>query len=174
MAQEFALAIELADGRTIVAQPGPEDQGRLANVTLSGQTTVQLGENLADTEGHQSSNELAVDVEGHVMTLRLPNSADAAALRRLLLAGTLTATVVAASAAAALQGSTNSPAPAAVPAQQVVSAPAVDLAMQREQRLAEVEAVPANAAGTSGAQDAPNSDVPDSRETRSGPLEFDR
>ena len=174
MGTEFALAIELADGRTVVAQPGPEDQGRLANMGLARQTTVQLDENVADTEGHHSSDVIAVDVEGHAMTLRLPNSGDAAAVRRLLLAGTLTATVVAASAAAALQGSANTPAPAAVPAQQAVTAPANNLAVQREQRLAEVEAVPANASGTSATQDAPISDIPDTRETRSGPLEFDR
>ena len=47
-----------------------------------------------DTEGHAlAADEIFVDVEGHAMTLRLPHAADAAALKRALAVGALTATV---------------------------------------------------------------------------------
>lgn len=173
MAQELALAIELADGRTIVGQPGPEDQDRLANAT-SGPLTIQLGDSGSDTEGHQASNELLLDVEGHAMTLRLPTSADAATIRSALVAGTLTATVVAAAAFAALQGQANQPVPAALPAQNTVTAPNIDLATQREQRLAKSETVPAAGSGSFGTSDTSSNAGPETRESRSGPLEFDR
>ena len=173
MAQGLALAIELADGRTIVGLPGPEDQDRLAAAT-SGPLTIQLGETSSDTEGHQASDELMLDVEGHAMTLRLPTSADAAAIRSALVAGTLTATVVAAAAFTAMQGQANQPVPAAVPVTESVSAPNIDLAIRREQRLAEGEAVPAAGSGSLGTSDTSNSGGSESRESRSGPLEFDR
>jgi hypothetical protein len=87
---EFQISLE---GRTIVAQPRPEDQATLDELLGSGKD-VTLGQADGDTEGHTlAANEITVDVEGHAMTLRLPHAGDAAALKRALAVGTLTATV---------------------------------------------------------------------------------
>jgi hypothetical protein len=87
---EFQISLE---GRTIVAQPRPEDQDTLDELLGSGKD-VTLGQADGDTEGHTlAANEITVDVEGHAMTLRLPHAGDAAALKRALAVGTLTATV---------------------------------------------------------------------------------
>lgn len=105
MAQEFggALAITLNDGRKIVATPRPEDQGRLAELA-DGPFAIRPDQSGSDTYGHGISDELTVDVEGHAMTLRLPTPADAEALRKALMVGVVTATIVAAGAIAAMQG----------------------------------------------------------------------
>lgn len=92
MAQsETELRINV-NGRTIVAQPRPEDQGRLAQL-LGDAESITIQQFDGDTEGHLLADEITVDVEGHAMTLRLPNAGDAAALRRILAVGTLTATI---------------------------------------------------------------------------------
>lgn len=80
------------DGRTIAAQPRPEDQSTLDELLRSG-ARVTVTQSDADTEGHAlAGDEISVDVEGHAMTLRLPNTTDAQALRRALAVGALTAT----------------------------------------------------------------------------------
>src|SRR3954452_11564053 len=79
------------DGRTIAAQPRPEDQSTLDELLRRG-ANVTVAQTDADTEGHALGDEISVDVEGHAMTLRLPNTADAQALRRALAVGALTAT----------------------------------------------------------------------------------
>jgi len=84
------------DGRTIAAQPRPEDQSTLDELLRSG-AKVTVTQSDADTEGHGrlhaiDDDEISVDVEGHAMTLRLPNTTDAQALRRALAVGALTAT----------------------------------------------------------------------------------
>jgi hypothetical protein len=90
MDSQFAITI---DGRTIVAQPRPEDQATLDELLRRGQN-ISLRAPSDDTEGHLlASDEISVDVEGHAMTLRLPNATDAAALRRALAVGALTASV---------------------------------------------------------------------------------
>jgi hypothetical protein len=87
---EFQISLE---GRTVVAQPRPEDQASLDELLGSGRD-VTIGQSDADTEGHAlAADEITVDVEGHAMTLRLPHAGDAAALRRALAVGTLTASV---------------------------------------------------------------------------------
>lgn len=99
---DIAFAITLDDGRTIIAQPGP-DSGYSASAALGDELTLRPTDGGPDTAGHASSADVYVDVEGHAMTLRLPNTADAAALRRALVAGMVTATIVAAGAVAAMQ-----------------------------------------------------------------------
>lgn len=99
------------DGRTIVAQPHPEDQATLAELIGRG-ASFTLQQSDADTEGHALANEIAVDVEGHAMTLRLPTAGDAAAIRRALAVGAVTATLVigGAFAASTIHPQTQSPA----------------------------------------------------------------
>ena len=81
------------DGRTIAAKPRPEDQSTLDELLRRG-ADVMVSQSDKDTEGHGlAGDEIEVDVEGHAMTLRLPTTADAAALRRALAIGALTATV---------------------------------------------------------------------------------
>jgi hypothetical protein len=112
------------DGRTIVALPRPEDQGRLQQLAGDSATiTIQQADR--DTEGHLLGDEIEIDVEGHAMTLRLPNAGDAAAIRRVLAVGTLTATVAVAGvfAASTVQPQTQ-PVPISVPRAPAVPAPA--------------------------------------------------
>jgi hypothetical protein len=90
MDTQFEITV---DGRTIVAQPRPEDQASLDELLRRGES-FQLNLPEGDTEGHAlAADEIFVDVEGHAMTLRLPHAADAAALKRALAVGALTATV---------------------------------------------------------------------------------
>jgi hypothetical protein len=98
------ISIQLEDGRTIVARPRPEDQEFLDGYR---DRDIELSAGEGDTTGHviAATDDLTVDVEGHAMTLRLPTPADAEALRRALAVGIVSATVVAAGAIAALQGS---------------------------------------------------------------------
>jgi hypothetical protein len=100
---EQLLEIRLDDGRAIIAQPRPEDQDYLRQ---SGrEVTLELGSPDFDTAAHGMTSDLTIDVEGHAMTLRLPTPADAEALRRMLMVGAISATIVAAGAIASLQGS---------------------------------------------------------------------
>jgi hypothetical protein len=81
------------DGRLIVARPRPEDKDALAQLLGSGQN-IKVKAASGDTEGHVlASSDIAVDVEGHAMILRLPNSGDAETIRRALGVAALTATV---------------------------------------------------------------------------------
>lgn len=119
--QDSELRINV-DGRTVTARLRPEDQATLAELLGTGANiTVQPSD--ADTEGHVLADEIAVDVEGHAMTLRLPNAGDAAAIRRALAVGAVTATIVigGAFAASTVHPQTQSPTlnvPRAVPAAQ--------------------------------------------------------
>jgi hypothetical protein len=119
-----------------VATPKPEDQERLSGIDREIVFLTASGD--YDTSGHAISDELELDVEGHAITLRLPTPADADALRKALLIGAVSATIVAAGAIASLQGS---PAPitsqAQAPAAPIaVPAPGPDMAAQREDRMA--------------------------------------
>ncbi len=96
------LEIRLDDGRAIIAQPRPEDQDYLRQAGR--EVTLELGPSEFDTSAHGLTSDLTIDVEGHAMTLRLPTPADAEALRRMLIVGAMSATIVAAGAIAALQG----------------------------------------------------------------------
>ena len=114
--REKALAIQLDDGRVVVATPKPEDQERLAK--LDKEIVFLTVRDGYDVAGHGYGDLLELDVEGHAITLRLPSPSDAEAVRRALAVGAVTATIVAAGAIAALQG-TQAPAmplPAAPPA----------------------------------------------------------
>ncbi len=130
------LLIQL-DDRTIVARPRPQDDDRLAGLMAAGRETFSIQPSDLDTEGHATLDEIAVDVEGHAITLRLPNSTDAAALRRALAVAAVSATIVAAGAAASLQGTPAAPAAPAAPAQVTAPRERVDPAVLNEQKLAE-------------------------------------
>lgn len=154
MSQKAAnsLAIQLADGRTIIATPGPEDQDRLAQF---GNGPIILSAAEADTSGHAYSSEVSLDVEGHAVTLRLPTPADADALRKALAVGVVTATLVAAGAIAAMQQTPSTP--AAPAAQNIISrpaapAPAEDFQTRREREIDRLLEAPA---GGPPAVDAP-------------------
>lgn len=169
MDQMTELVIRL-DERTIIAHLGPEDETRLRALIASGKTDLSIEPSNLDTEGHGLSNEIAVDVEGHALTLRLPNAADAAAVRKALAVGALTAAVAVGGIAAA-----NMAQPASAPAapntvQAPQAAPAPDTATFREQRLQET----LNSPFTSGAAPADTGAAAPSEKGDSGrgPLEF--
>src|SRR3990172_7270021 len=88
---------------------GGEDQSQLAEL-FGERPQIQLRETEGDLEGHAISAEVLVEVEGHAMTLRLPNAADAAALRRALAVGAVTATLVGAGLIASLKSPVQAPA----------------------------------------------------------------
>lgn len=171
MEQTAELVIRL-DERTLIARMTAEDEQRLREFIASGQTDLRIEPSSLDTEGHMASDEVAVDVEGHALTLRLPTPADAAALRKALAVGTLTAAVAIGGVAAALNQNDTSAAPAAPindPAPAV--APAPDPALFREQRLQETMDSPYTSGDAPADQGtAPSSQTGDS--DRSGPLEF--
>ena len=96
-----AFALSIGDSQTIYATLDPQDQGQLTE--LFGDGPVQIREAEGDVEGHALSSDVLVDVEGHAIALRLPTPADAAALRKALTVGAVTATLVAAGAIASLQ-----------------------------------------------------------------------
>jgi hypothetical protein len=124
--RDRALAIQLDDGRVVVATPKPEDQDRLAKLDKDIVFLTAAGN--YDTSGHGYGDLVELDVEGHAITLRLPTPADAEAVRKALALGAVTATIVAAGAIAALQGPQVPP--QAVP-QAAPAAPAVDIAPSR-------------------------------------------
>ncbi len=124
------------EGRTIVALPRPEDQGQLEGLAIDG-SSLSVSQSTVDTEGHSLNDEIAVDVEGHAMTLRLPNSGDAVAVRRALAAGALTASFVIGVGVASTFNQMDAPA-AAIPAAAPV--PVTQLDVLREERLAPIEA----------------------------------
>lgn len=126
------------NNRTIVAHPLPQDDDQLAGLMAAGRDSLSIQASDLDTEGHATLNEIAVDVEGHSITLRLPSTEDAAALRRALAVAAVSATIVVVGAAASLQGGAReAPAAPAAPAQVISPQERVDPAVLREQRLAE-------------------------------------
>ena len=136
--EQLQLAIPLADGNALRAQFRPEDERRLADI-LRDRSSIELAPNDDDLEGHLSSDDVVVDVEGHAISIRLPNGADAAALRRALAVGAVTATIVGAGAIAALQPSANAPATVEQPpAVSIVrEAPAQAVRAQRDETVRE-------------------------------------
>ena len=98
---ERGLAITIGDTQTVYATPGPQDQDQLAEL-FGDSPTIELRVAEGDVEGHALSADVLVDVEGHAIALRLPTPADAAALRKALMVGAVTATLVAAGAIASL------------------------------------------------------------------------
>ena len=135
----LTVEIQLEDGRTIVATPRPEDQDLLRawqdqNVSLTDSPDD------SDTSGHKigGTPDITLDVEGHAMTLRLPNSVDVETLKKALAVGAVSATIVAAGAVAALQNPASDTAVPIAPAAPI-TAPAQDVgvAQFREERLAE-------------------------------------
>lgn len=173
--QTGALAIRLDDGATIVAQPRPEDERRLADLLKGRDRKVSLRASDFDTEGHMRYSEVIVDVEGHAFTLRVPSATDAAELRKRLLLGTVAATLAVAGAGAAIIGAdaiNKSAAPQAVsPA--AAPAPLEDLSIRRENRLAPYESVGGPAAGGVPAGN-PGPSGPEFDKARGGPTEVDR
>ena len=129
--EQLQLAIALPDGQTLRAEPRPEDERRLADI-LGDRATIELASNDADDiEGHSIADEVLLDVEGHAIAIRLPNGADAKALRRALAVGAVTATIVGAGAIAALQQPAATPASVQVPAaENVLQVPAPALRAQ--------------------------------------------
>ena len=117
--RDKALAIQLDDGRVVVATPKPEDQERLRRIDQDIVLLTVSGD--FDTYGHAYGDEIELDVEGHAITLRLPTPGDAEAVRKALALGAVTATIVAAGAIAAL----NNQAPAAPQPMAPAQAPAV-------------------------------------------------
>jgi hypothetical protein len=109
------------EGRTYVAEPRPEDQQTLEQLLSRGED-ITISQTDGDTEGHVlAADEISLDVEGHAMTLRLPAAGDAAALRRALAVGTLTATVAIGGFVAGTQVGTHA-APLSAPAATTISA----------------------------------------------------
>ena len=146
--EKLGLEISLADGQTLHAQPRPADARQLADL-LSDRPTVQFAASDGDVEGHTISTDVFVDVEGHAIALRLPTATDAAALRRALAVGALTATVVGAGVIAGLQAppQTRTPAAQAPAAERVQQIPAQAMRAQRDETLRQqnLQVVPADA-----------------------------
>lgn len=137
-----SYAIQLDDGRIVIGTPGPEDQGLLGG--RGDNEIVLITELEADTSGHGYPTDVTVDVEGHAMTLRLPSSADAEALRKALAIGAVTATLVAAGAISAMQGNPAAPAiPQTVVQPHTGPAPAADFQVRREQAVDKMLEAPA-------------------------------
>lgn len=127
-----SLAIRLEDQTEIIwARPRPEDERLLAQLVGGGPIEVSLHSRDDDTEGHGPSTDVTLDVEGNAMTIRLPTAADAAALRKALAVGAVTATIVAAGAIAAMQGAT-APATQTLTIPQAGPAPALTRAQPSE------------------------------------------
>src|SRR5215203_3044075 len=100
--EKLGLTITAADGLTVFAELRPEDQREFIEL-LGERSTIEFAPSQDDLEGHAISDDVFVDVEGHALALRLPRPADAAALRRALAVGAVTATIVGAGAIAGLQ-----------------------------------------------------------------------
>jgi hypothetical protein len=100
---ERALAISIGDGQTIYAEPRADSADKLAEL-FGTSSTIELTATGDDLEGHAfAAGDVTVDVQGHALTLHVPNGSDAAALRRALAVGVVTATLVGAGAIASLQ-----------------------------------------------------------------------
>ena len=146
----LTIEITLADGRTILATPLPEDQDLFWSW---GDRQVALTENPddSDTSGHElgATTDIGLDVEGHAMTLRLPNTTDVDALKKALAVGAVSATIIAAGAIAAMQGSQAAPAiPTTVQRVPIegtipVNHPRADFQLRHEQRSDQMLEAPA-------------------------------
>ena len=88
----YELFIVLADGRTVVGAVagGEEWLSGVADRSFEVRRDTSW-----TTVGHAQPTFVPIDVEGHVIVLRLPTAADAEALRRALAIGALTATLAA-------------------------------------------------------------------------------
>jgi len=139
------IQITIASGETLFGELRPEDERRLAEL-LGDRSTIQLAPSQDDLEGHAMSDDIVVDVEGHAMAIRLPRPADAAALRRALAVGAVTATLVGAGAIAGLRPAAQTTPAVEIPAaqQQVRTVPAAALRAQRNEMTREqsLNAVP--------------------------------
>jgi hypothetical protein len=139
----IGLQLEGMD-ETLWVLPGPEDDGRLADLLRREAVTISLAEE--DVAGHAQSADVIVDVEGHAMTLHMPTIADAASFRRGLAVGVVTATIVVSGAAAAIQGIAPiavQQAPAALQrAPHVIAAPEARVAPAAQQRAPHIVAAP--------------------------------
>jgi hypothetical protein len=160
---EKALAIQLDDGRVVIATPKPEDKDRLGRFD---QDIVLLTASADfDTAGHGYSDEIELDVEGHAITLRLPTPADAEAVRKALAIGAVTATIVAAGAIAAMQGAQAPAAPQVMAPPAAVQQPAAGPHARPEFRERREQAI-------DKMLEAPAGDIPvvdDPTTTRGGP-----
>ena len=147
--ETLGLTIATIDGQTLYAEPRPEDRGQLAEL-LGDRSSIEFAASDDDVEGHAISGDIVVDVEGHAMVLRLPRPADAAALRRALAIGAVTATIVGAGAIAGLHPPVQTPTAIEQPAvrQQIQQVPGPALRAQRDQMAREqtLQAVPLDVA----------------------------
>ncbi|MEP7159123.1 MAG: hypothetical protein ABI797_06825 [Chloroflexota bacterium] len=164
-----AIAITFNDGRVVVAAPKPEDQDRLSGIAQ--ETVVLTSGDDFDTAGHGPSTDITLDVEGHAMTLRMPSQADAETLRRLLMVGAVSATIVAAGAIASLQGPASSTAQSVAPAAPITAPANLDLAAQREDRLADLDPMWDSTAGGASAGQGSNAGGQDTHGQGRGELE---
>jgi hypothetical protein len=146
----LTIEIVLADGRTILATPLPEDQELLQSWGDRDVTLTDSADD-SDTTGHKLAGtpDITLDVEGHAMTLRLPNTTDVDALKKALAIGAVSATIVAAGAIAALQGGqAAAPAipqgvhPVPVTGAAPVNQPRADFQLRHEQRADEMLGAP--------------------------------
>ncbi len=139
----LTVEIPLEDGRIVVATPRPEDQD-LLQAWKDRDIALTQGPDDSDTSGHALSEDITLDVEGHAMTLRLPNSTDVDAVKKALAVGAISATIVAAGALAAMQGNQAAPAVRPIPltGPAPVTAPSEDFQLRREKAIDEMLAAP--------------------------------
>ena len=100
--EKLQVTITTANGETLFAEVRPEDERKLAEL-LGDRSSIQFAPSQDDLEGHAMSSDIVVDVEGHAMAIRLPRPSDAAAVRRALAVGAVTATIVGAGVVAGLR-----------------------------------------------------------------------
>ena len=141
----LTVEISLNDGRIIVATPRPEDQD-LLQAWKDRDIALTSSPDDSDTSGHALSEDITLDVEGHAMTLRLPHSTDVDALKKALAIGAVSATIVAAGAIAAMQGSQAAPAipqvVTPVHMQAPVPQPRTEFQLRQQQKADEMLAAP--------------------------------
>src|SRR4051794_25882511 len=96
------LQITIANGKTLFGELRPEDERRLAEL-LGGRSTNWLARSRDDPGGHAMCDVIGVGPEGQPMALGLPRASDAAALRRALAGGPVSAPLVGEGAIAGLR-----------------------------------------------------------------------
>ena len=158
------FAISIGDSQTIYATPGPQDQDQLTEL-FGNSPTVEVRAAEGDTEGHGLSADITVDVEGHAIALRLPTPADAEALRKALMVGAVTATLVGAGFIASLQNPAQ-PASTVVDTSRssVQGAPAQMLRAEEAQALREQSYANAQAAAQAAGMAESRSQIPTAQE----------
>lgn len=126
MSERTGIAIQLqaADGQSYIGHADDDDPEQLRQLFAAGPRSVALDQS-SDTEGHASSAELILDVEGHAVALRLPTPADAAAVRRAFALGIVSASIVIGGVGAAAVA-TGALTPADQPAVQAPVGPVID------------------------------------------------